>query len=103
MIDASDIFVKYFEEVIEPFEEYDKFYICETLDDNEIEYDDELVEDVLKGIKEYQAEIKEDALEEEENDFIRAVYDVLDYNYYHLDYKDLGRIFARLSYEQFYG
>lgn len=103
MIDANDLYVKYFEEDMQPFPEYeiDESEIEEVLKDNNEEYDDELINDILYIVKEEQKKVNEEAIVEEASEFKCNLYEYLNdlSTEYHLDTDEIGKILLSVTNE----
>ena len=101
MIDSKDLYEKYFSEDMQPFNEWDKNIIEAILDDNNEEYDSELINEVLAIINEEQKYLDEEAIVEEVQEFKTCLYDYIDElsSEYHLDYERIGKVILSMANE----
>lgn len=103
MIDADELYIKYFEEDMRPFPDYeiDEDNIEEVLRDNNEEYDDGLISDILHIIKEEQEQVNNEAILEEASEFKCNLYEYLNglSTEYHLDDEEIGKILLSMANE----
>ena len=101
MIDSKDLYEKYFSEDMQPFNEWDKNTVEAILDDNNEEYDSELVNDVLAIINEEQKYLDDEAIAEEVPEFKSCLYDYIDglSSEYHLDDEQIGKVILSMANE----
>lgn len=101
MIDSKDLYEKYFSEDMQPFNEWDKNIIEAILDDNNEEYDSELVNDVLAIINEEQKYLDDEAIAEEIPEFKACLYDYIDglSTDCHLDNEQIGKVILSMANE----
>lgn len=101
MNDSTDLYDKYFSEDMQPFNEWDKSIIEGILDDNNEEYDSELIDDVLAIINEEQKYLDEEAIAEEIPEFKSCLYNYIDELSceYHLDGERIGKVILSMANE----